>query len=134
MVGVHEPDPRPCGPSSWQFVPRARRANLASPSANERATTGNRASGPTYDVRGIGLATGLAIALFPTAVIDGGLQLATGGGGAILGAVAGHAGTGMSRSDPKDMGENLDSGQAGLVVVAVSDMEAKVKSAMKRSS
>jgi hypothetical protein len=39
----------------------------------------------------------------------------------------------MSRSDLKDLGESLDSGQAGLVVVAVSDMEAKVKSAMKRA-
>ena len=82
---------------------------------------------------GVGLATGLAIALFPAAAIGGGLLLATGGGGAILGAVAGHAAAGMSRSDLKDMGESLDSGQAGLVVVAVSDMEAKVKSAMKRA-
>jgi uncharacterized membrane protein len=82
---------------------------------------------------GVGLATGLVIALFPAAAIGGGLLLATGGGGAILGAVAGHAAAGMSRSDLKDLGESLDSGQAGLVVVAVSDMEAKVKSAMKRA-
>jgi uncharacterized membrane protein len=82
---------------------------------------------------GVGLATGLVIALFPAAVIGGGLLLATGGGGAILGAVAGHAAAGMSRSDLKDLGESLDAGQAGLVVVAVSDMEAKVKSAMKRA-
>jgi len=39
----------------------------------------------------------------------------------------------MSRSDLKDLGENLDNGQAGLVVVAVSDMEAKVEAAMKRA-
>ena len=82
---------------------------------------------------GVGLATGLVIALFPAVAIGGGLLLATGGGGAILGAVAGHAAAGMSRSDLKDIGESLDSGQAGLVVVAVSDMEAKVKSAMKRA-
>ena len=82
---------------------------------------------------GVGLATGLAIALFPAAAIGGGLLLVTGGGGAILGAVAGHAAAGMSRSDLKDLGESLDSGQAGLVVVAVSDMEAKVKAAMKRA-
>ena len=32
----------------------------------------------------------------------------------------------MSRGDLKDLGESLDEGEAGLVVVAVSDMEAKV--------
>jgi uncharacterized membrane protein len=82
---------------------------------------------------GVGLATGLVVALFPAAAIGGGLLLATGSGGAILGAVAGHAAAGMSRSDLKDLGESLDSGQAGLVVVAVSDIEAKVESAMKRA-
>jgi len=82
---------------------------------------------------GVGLATGLAIALFPAAAIGGGLLLATGGSGAVLGAVAGHAAAGMSRSDLKEMGEALDKGEAGLVVVAISDMEAKVESAMKRA-
>jgi len=82
---------------------------------------------------GAGLATGLVIALFPAAAIGGGLLLATGGGGAILGAVAGHAAAGMSRGDLKELGESLDNGQAGLVVVAVSDMEAKIESAMKRA-
>ena len=82
---------------------------------------------------GVGLATGLVIALFPAAAIGGGLLLATGAGGAVLGAVAGHAAAGMSRGDLKDLGEALDKGQAGLVVVAVADLEAKVKAAMKRA-
>jgi uncharacterized membrane protein len=82
---------------------------------------------------GVGLATGLVIALFPAAAIGGGLLLATGGGGAVLGALAGHAAGGMSRGDLKELGEALDKGQAGLVVVAVSDMESKVESAMKRA-
>jgi len=82
---------------------------------------------------GVGLATGLVIALFPAAAIGGGLLLATGGGGAVLGALAGHAAAGMSRSDLKELGEGLDSGQAGLVVVAVSDIGAKLESAMKRA-
>jgi uncharacterized membrane protein len=82
---------------------------------------------------GIGLATGVVVALFPFAAVGGGLLLATGAGGAILGAVAGHAAAGMSRSDLKDLGEALDDGQAGLVVVAVSDMGAKVERAMKRA-
>src|SRR5215471_12626617 len=82
---------------------------------------------------GIGLATGLVIVLFPAAAIGGGLLAATTGGGAVLGAVAGHAAAGMSRKDLKELGEQLDEGQAGLVVVAVSDMEAKVERAMKKA-
>ena len=82
---------------------------------------------------GLGLATGLVIALFPAAAIGGGLLLGTTGAGAFLGALAGHAAAGMSRGDLKDLGESLDEGEAGLVVVAVSDMEAKVRSAMKRA-
>ncbi len=82
---------------------------------------------------GVGLATGLVIALFPAAAIGGGLLLGTTAGGAILGAVAGHAAGGLSRGDLKELGEALDLGQAGLVVVAVSDMEAKVEAAMKRA-
>lgn len=82
---------------------------------------------------GVGLATGLVIALFPAAAIGGGLLLGATGGGALLGSLAGHAVAGMSRGDLKDLGESLDEGEAGLVVVAVSDMEAKVRSAMKRA-
>ena len=40
----------------------------------------------------------------------------------------------MSRHDLKELGEHLDAGQAGLVVVAVADMGAKVERAMKRAS
>ena len=82
---------------------------------------------------GVGLATGLAIALFPAAAIGGGLLLATTGGGALLGSLAGHAAAGMSRGDLKELGESLDEGEAGLIVVAVSDMGAKVRSAMERA-
>jgi uncharacterized membrane protein len=82
---------------------------------------------------GVGLATGLVVALFPFAAIGGGLLAATTAGGAVLGAVAGHAAAGMSRHDLKELGEQLDAGQAGLVVVAVSDMGAKVEAAMKKA-
>ncbi len=82
---------------------------------------------------GVGLATGLVIVLFPAAAIGGGLLLGTTAGGALLGAIAGHAAAGMSRGDLKDLGEALDNGQAGLVVVGVSDMESKVKAAMARA-
>ncbi|MET8152717.1 DUF1269 domain-containing protein [Actinoplanes sp. NPDC049668] len=82
----------------------------------------------------VGLATGLVVALFPFAAIGGGLLAATAAGGAVLGSVAGHAAAGMSRKDLKELGEHLDEGQAGLVVVAVSDMGAKVERAMKRAA
>jgi uncharacterized membrane protein len=82
---------------------------------------------------GIGLATGLVVALFPFAAIGGGLLALTTGGGAVLGALAGHAAAGMSRSDLKELGEKLDAGQAGLVVVGVSDMGAKIEKAMKKA-
>ena len=80
---------------------------------------------------GVGLATGLVVALFPFAAIGGGLLAGTTAGGALLGAVAGHAAAGMSRHDLKELGEQLDAGQAGLVVVAVSDLGAKVEKAMR---
>src|SRR4051794_5580891 len=83
---------------------------------------------------GVGLATGLVVALFPFAAVGGGLLAGTAAGGALLGAVAGHAAAGMSRHDLKELGEHLDTGQAGLVVVAVSDMGAKVEAAMKRAT
>src|SRR6202046_4475436 len=55
---------------------------------------------------GVGLATGLVVALFPFAAIGAGLIAVTTGGGAILGAVAGHAAAGMSRKDLKELGEH----------------------------
>ena len=82
---------------------------------------------------GVGLATGLVIALFPAAAIGGGLLAATGAGGAVLGAVAGHAAGGMSRKDLKELGEHLDAGTAGLIVVGVSDVAAKVERAMAKA-
>src|SRR5689334_9790174 len=83
---------------------------------------------------GVGLATGLVVALFPFAAVGGGLLAGTTAGGAILGAVAGHAAAGMSRHDLKELGEHLDAGQAGLIVVGVSDMGAKVEQAMERAA
>jgi uncharacterized membrane protein len=82
---------------------------------------------------GVGLATGLVLALFPFAAIGGGLLAATTAGGAVLGSVAGHAAAGMSRNDLKELGEYLDEGQAGLVVVGVSEMEDDIKQSMTRA-
>src|SRR5215468_10502887 len=82
---------------------------------------------------GVGLATGLVLVLFPFAAVGGGLLAVTTGGGAVLGAVAGHAAAGMSRHDLKELGEHLDAGQAGLVVVGVSDMGSKIEKSMRKA-
>ena len=41
---------------------------------------------------------------------------------------------GMSRHDLKELGEELDKGQAGLIVVGVSDQGAHIEAAMKRAN
>ena len=82
---------------------------------------------------GVGLATGLVVALFPAAAIGTGLLVGTTAGGALLGSLAGHAAAGMSRSDLKEAGEALDAGTAGLVVVGVADMQSKIEAAMKKA-
>lgn len=83
---------------------------------------------------GIGLATGAVIALFPAAAIGSGLLAATTGTGAVLGAVAGHVTAGMSRSDLKDLGEHLDEGETGLIVVAATDVGSRVEAALERAN
>jgi len=82
---------------------------------------------------GVGLATGLVLALFPFAALGGGLLLGATASGAALGSVTGHAVAGMSRGDLKELGEHIDKGQAGLLVVGVSDVGAKIESAMKKA-
>lgn len=83
---------------------------------------------------GAGLATGLVVALFPFAAVGGGLLVGTAAGGAVLGAVAGHAAAGMSRHDLKELGEHLDNGTAGMIVVATADLSDEVEQAMQRAS
>ena len=83
---------------------------------------------------GIGLATGLVVVLFPFAAIGSGVVAGTTAGGSLLGAVAGHAAAGMSRDDLKELGEHLDKGNAGLIVVGVADMGARIEEAMKQAS
>ena len=72
-----------------------------------------------------GLAAGAVAALFPAVGILGALA-AGGGAGAALGALAGHAGAGMSRADLMTLGQVLDEGDAGLVVVYASEMADRV--------
>jgi uncharacterized membrane protein len=68
-----------------------------------------------------GLAAGAVAALFPAVGILGALA-AGGGAGAAIGAISGHVSGGMPRADLKELGEVLDSGQAGLIVVYAANM------------
>jgi uncharacterized membrane protein len=80
---------------------------------------------------GWGLAVGVTAALFPPV----GIGLVTAGaGGAAIGAVAGHASGGMSRSDLKDLGEALDAGQAGLIVVYETNLADQIAATIKAAN
>jgi uncharacterized membrane protein len=78
---------------------------------------------------GWGLAVGVAAVLFPPVGI--GVALTAGGAGATIGAVAGHASGGMSRGDLLDLGEALDTGQAGLIAVYEFDLGEQVAATIK---
>ena len=80
---------------------------------------------------GWGLATGVVATLFPPVGIG---IAAAGGVGAAIGAVAGHAGGGMSRGDLKDLGEALDAGQAGLVAVYETNLADQVAANIKAAN
>ena len=79
---------------------------------------------------GWGLAAGAAAALFPAIGI--GAALAAGGaGGAAIGALAGHHQKGMDRGDLKELGDVLDKGQAGLIVVYQANLADQVAATIK---
>jgi uncharacterized membrane protein len=79
---------------------------------------------------GIGLGAGLLVALFPAVGLAGAVLVGT-AGGAGIGALAGHVTGGMSRHDLKELGEHLDAGTTGLVVVAALDLEERVRHLLK---
>lgn len=82
----------------------------------------------------IGLAVGAAVALFPAISLGVGAGMLAGGTlGASFGAVAGHVVGGMKRSDLKELGELLDHGNSGLLVVAATDFEARINAAITRA-
>ena len=71
-----------------------------------------------------GVAVGALVGvLFPPSIIG-----AAAVGGAV-GAVGGHLWRGMSRADVKELGEVIDAGQAALVVVGESTIEAAIEKA-----
>jgi uncharacterized membrane protein len=81
---------------------------------------------------GIGLVGGALVALFPGIGLGAGLLLG-GAGGAGLGAMAGHVTAGMRRADLKDLGELLDDGHSGLLVVAASDFGERAERAISHA-
>jgi uncharacterized membrane protein len=75
-----------------------------------------------------GIAAGAAVGvLFPPAMLG-----AAAAGGAI-GGVSGHLAKGMSRSGVKELGDFIDPGQAGLVVVGESKVEEAIQHAVTRA-
>ncbi len=82
---------------------------------------------------GWGLAAGVAVALFPPIGILGAVAVGAGGGAAI-GAVAGHAAGGMNRSDLKELGETLDAGTAGLIVVYETNLADQIAANVKAAN
>lgn len=75
-----------------------------------------------------GVAAGAAVGvLFPPAVLG---AAAVGG---VIGGVSGHLAKGMSRSNAKELGDFIDPGQAGLLVVGESKVEEAIQKAVTRA-
>ncbi len=82
---------------------------------------------------GWGLAVGAACAVFPAVGLLGGLAVG-GGAGAAIGAVTGHIKGGMDDEDLKQLGEVLQSGQAGLIVVYATNMADQIAANIKAAN
>lgn len=82
---------------------------------------------------GWGLAAGAVVALFPPVGILGALTVG-GSAGAAIGAVSGHVSGGMRRDDLKDLGEVLDEGEAGLIVVYATNMADQIAANIKAAN
>ena len=83
---------------------------------------------PTQKGAWTGIAVGAVVGvLFPPSII------ASAAVGGVAGGVIGHVWHGMSRSDMKDLGENLDAGTAALVVVGKSSLAGKIAKATAKA-
>src|SRR5262252_10508904 len=75
-----------------------------------------------------GVAAGAALgAIFPPSI------LASAAAGGVIGGVSGHLAKGMSRSRVKELGDFIEPGQAGLVVVGESQLEDAIEEAVTRA-
>jgi len=76
----------------------------------------------------LGVAAGAAIGLiFPPSV------LGAAAAGGVIGGITGHLSKGMSRSEAKELGDFIDPGQAGLVVVGEGKVEDAIQKAVTRA-
>jgi uncharacterized membrane protein len=82
---------------------------------------------------GIGLAGGALVALFPAIGLDDEL-LSGEASGAGLSVMAGHVAAGLRRVDLKDLGELLDDGHSGLLVVAASGLGDRVEQVIRHAN
>jgi uncharacterized membrane protein len=82
---------------------------------------------------GWGLAAGAVAALFPAIGIIGALTVG-GGAGAAIGAVSGHVHGGMKRGELKELGDVLDEGDAGLIVVYATNMADQIAANIKAAN
>ena len=75
-----------------------------------------------------GIAAGAAVGvLFPPSIIG------TAAVGGVIGGISGHLAKGMSRSQAKELGDFIDPGEAGLVVVGESKIAEPIKQAVTRA-
>lgn len=75
-----------------------------------------------------GIAAGAAVgAIFPPSIL---VSAAAGG---VIGGVTGHLAKGMSRERAKELGDFIEPGQAGLVVVGETNVEQAVQDAVTRA-
>jgi uncharacterized membrane protein len=103
--------------------------------ADGKVTIVRKHEQPTRHGAAVGLGWGLAVGVAATLFPPLGIGIATAGGaGAVIGGVAGHASKGMSRGDLKDLGEALDEGQAGLVVVYAFNLAEQVGATIKAAN
>lgn len=75
-----------------------------------------------------GVAAGAAVGLiFPPSI------LGAAAAGGVIGGVTGHLSKGMSRSEAKQLGDFIDPGQAGLVVIGEGKLEEAIQKAVTRA-
>ena len=75
-----------------------------------------------------GVAAGAAVGvLFPPAI------LGAAAAGGVIGGVSGHLAKGMSRSRAKELGDFIDPGQAGLIVVGETTIEGAIQQSVTRA-
>lgn len=76
---------------------------------------------------------GLLVAALPAVALTGGLVVGAAAAGGVIGAITGHVTRGISRGDLKEVGEVLQEGNAGLIVLAGVDAEKRVDEAISAS-